>query len=94
MEASDLISSMAKRLAALEREMKERQAALQVVQADNAALKNKLKVWAAAGSGPTGRGSCVLNGGMRILLPPTDGRTARGQNREPGEAAACMLSGS
>ncbi|KAG2427986.1 hypothetical protein HXX76_011972 [Chlamydomonas incerta] len=43
-EASDLISSMAKRLAALEREMKERQVALQAVQADNTALKSKLKV--------------------------------------------------
>ncbi|KAG2443096.1 hypothetical protein HYH02_009510 [Chlamydomonas schloesseri] len=43
-EASDLISSMAKRLAALERDMKERQVALQAVQADNVALKSKLKV--------------------------------------------------
>ncbi|GFR47077.1 hypothetical protein Agub_g8764, partial [Astrephomene gubernaculifera] len=42
-EASDLISSMAKRLAALEREMKERQNLLQQVQADNASLKIKLK---------------------------------------------------
>ncbi|KXZ46755.1 hypothetical protein GPECTOR_41g720 [Gonium pectorale] len=42
-DASDLLSSMAKRLAALEREMKERQAQLQQVQVDNAALKTKLK---------------------------------------------------
>ncbi|GLI61007.1 hypothetical protein VaNZ11_003269, partial [Volvox africanus] len=43
-EASDLISTMAKRLGALEREMKERQSLLQQVQADNTMLKNKLKV--------------------------------------------------
>ncbi len=49
LEASDLISSMAKRLAALEREMKERQALVQQVQTDNAALKSKLKVRVAPG---------------------------------------------
>ncbi|GIL94928.1 hypothetical protein Vretimale_1036 [Volvox reticuliferus] len=43
-EASDLISTMAKRLGALEREMKERQSLLQQVQADNILLKNKLRV--------------------------------------------------
>lgn len=43
-EASDLISSMAKRLSGLERDMKERQTLLQQVQADNSALKGKLKV--------------------------------------------------
>ncbi|GLC38226.1 hypothetical protein PLESTB_001085400 [Pleodorina starrii] len=43
-EAADLIATMAKRLGALEREMKERQSLLQQVQADNAMLKNKLKV--------------------------------------------------
>lgn len=43
-EASDLVSSMVKRLGTLEREMRERQSLLQQVQADNVLLKNKLKV--------------------------------------------------
>ncbi|KAG2488049.1 hypothetical protein HYH03_013354 [Edaphochlamys debaryana] len=43
-EGADLIASMAKRLAALERDMKERGKLLEQVQADNTSLKGKLRV--------------------------------------------------